>query len=74
MEASGDNNVKIQKLNMVTNQKLGTESQNYCVFLDSVYRPVFWKTGNTMFRKLDLFPSSGEAGENTHSVGSLRRS
>jgi hypothetical protein len=30
---------------------------------------------NTMFRKLDLFPSSGEGGEeDTYSVGPLRES
>jgi hypothetical protein len=28
--------------------------------LDFVYRPGFWKLENTTFRKLDLFPSSGE--------------
>jgi hypothetical protein len=31
-------------------------------FLDFVHRPEFHKQGNTTFRKLDLFPSSGEAG------------
>jgi hypothetical protein len=30
---------------------------------------------NTMFRKLDLFPSSGEGGEeDTYSIGPLRKS
>jgi hypothetical protein len=28
--------------------------------LDSVYRLVFYKFENTMFGKLDMFPSSGE--------------
>jgi hypothetical protein len=28
--------------------------------LDSVHHPVFLKLENTTFRKLDLFPSSGE--------------
>jgi hypothetical protein len=40
---------------------------------DFVHRPIFWKLENTMFRKLDLFPSSGE-GVDTYSVGSLRDS
>jgi hypothetical protein len=31
-------------------------------FLDFVHRPVFQKIENTTFRKLDLFPSSGEGG------------
>jgi hypothetical protein len=31
--------------------------------LDFVHRPDFHKPENTMFRKLDLFPSSGEGGE-----------
>jgi hypothetical protein len=34
-------------------------------FLDFVHRPVFWKLENTIFRKLDLFPSSGGGGERT---------
>jgi hypothetical protein len=29
-------------------------------FLDFVHRPEFYKQENTTFRKLDLFPSSGE--------------
>jgi hypothetical protein len=31
-------------------------------FLDFVHRPEFYKQENTTFRKLDLFPSSGEGG------------
>jgi hypothetical protein len=31
-------------------------------FLDFVHRPEFCKQENTTFRKLDLFPSSGEWG------------
>jgi hypothetical protein len=31
-------------------------------FLDLVHRPEFYKQENTTFRKLDLFPSSGEGG------------
>jgi hypothetical protein len=31
-------------------------------FLDFVHRPEFYKQENTTFRKLDLFPSSGEKG------------
>jgi hypothetical protein len=42
-------------------------------FLEFVHRPVFYKLENTTFRKLDLFPSSGEGGD-TYSVGSLRKS
>jgi hypothetical protein len=35
--------------------------------LDFFHRPVFYRTENTTFRKLDLFPSSGEGGRR-HSV------
>jgi hypothetical protein len=38
-----------------------------------VHRPVFLKLENTTFRKLDLFLSSGQ-GDDTYSVGSLRKS
>jgi hypothetical protein len=31
-------------------------------FLDFFHRPVFYRLENTTFRKLDLFPSSGEGG------------
>jgi hypothetical protein len=31
--------------------------------LDFVHRPDFYKPENTTFRKLDLFPSSGEGGD-----------
>jgi hypothetical protein len=31
-------------------------------FLDFVHCPEFYKQENTTFRKLDLFPSSGEGG------------
>jgi hypothetical protein len=43
-------------------------------FLDLFHRPVFQRTENTTFRKMDLFPSSDEGGEDTYSVGSLRKS
>jgi hypothetical protein len=43
-------------------------------FLDFFHRPVFLGGRNTMFRKRDLLPSSGEGGEDIYSVGSLRRS
>jgi hypothetical protein len=33
--------------------------------LDFVHRPDFYKPENTTFRKLDLFPSSGEGGATT---------
>jgi hypothetical protein len=47
--------------------------QNSHIFLDFFHRPVLQK--NTTFRKLDLFPSSGEGGgEDTYSVGPLRES
>jgi hypothetical protein len=36
-------------------------TQNYWVF-DFFQRPVFWRLEHTTFRKLDLFPSSGEGG------------
>jgi hypothetical protein len=29
-------------------------------FLDFFHRPVFWRTENTTFRKVDLFPCSGD--------------
>jgi hypothetical protein len=35
--------------------------------------PVFYELENTTFRKLDLFPSSGEGGD-TYSVWSIRKS
>jgi hypothetical protein len=42
--------------------------------LDFVHYPVFEKLENTAFSKLYLFPSSGEGGgEDTYSVGSLRK-
>jgi hypothetical protein len=44
------------------------------VFLDFVHRPVFQEAENTTFRKLDLFPSSGEGGRNTYSLGSSTKS
>jgi hypothetical protein len=34
-------------------------------FLDFVHRPEFYKQEYTTFRKLDLFPSSGEGGAPT---------
>jgi hypothetical protein len=44
------------------------------MFLDFFHRPVFQKK-NTTFRKLDLFPSSGEGvGEDIYSVGPLSES
>jgi hypothetical protein len=44
-------------------------------FLDFVHRLVFLKTQkNTKFRKLNLFPSSGEGVGDTCSVVSVRRS
>jgi hypothetical protein len=46
-------------------------TQNYWG-MDFFHRPVFWKTDNTTFRKLDLFPSSGE-GEHTYSISTLER-
>jgi hypothetical protein len=48
--------------------------QNYCFHFNFVHRPVLEKLKNTMFRKLDLFPFSGEWGGDTYSVGSLRKS
>jgi hypothetical protein len=36
-------------------------TQNYWVF-GRFHHPVFWKTENTTFRKLDLFPSWGDWG------------
>jgi hypothetical protein len=47
-------------------------TQNHC-FLDFVHRPVFYKLENTVFWKLDLFPSSVQVGD-TYSVGPLRKS
>jgi hypothetical protein len=37
-----------------------------------VHRPVFWKLENATFRRLHLFPSSGEGGD-AFSVGSLTK-
>jgi hypothetical protein len=42
--------------------------QVHVTFLDFFHRPVFYRTENTTFRKKDLFPSSGEGGEDTYSV------
>jgi hypothetical protein len=42
-------------------------------FLDFFHRPEVWIQENTIFWKLDLFPSSAEV-EDTYSVGSLRKS
>jgi hypothetical protein len=39
---------------------------------DFVHRPVFEELENTTFRRLDLFPSSGE-GRDTYSAGSLTK-
>jgi hypothetical protein len=42
-------------------------------FLDFVHSPVFWRIlQNTTFRKLHLFPSSGEGLGDTYSLGSFR--
>jgi hypothetical protein len=42
-------------------------TQNYCFFFLLSHRPVFYRLENTSFRKLDLFPSSGErVGEDTY--------
>jgi hypothetical protein len=40
--------------------------------LPFAHHPVFHKVENATFRKLDLFPSSGEE-RNAYSVGSLRK-
>jgi hypothetical protein len=39
--------------------------------LDFVHRPIFWKLENTTFRKLDLFPSSGEREKTPTRLGPL---
>jgi hypothetical protein len=41
--------------------------------LDFVHRPVFQITRNTTFRKLDLFPFSGELRETPTLLGPLER-
>jgi hypothetical protein len=46
--------------------------QDYWVLV-FVHRPVL-KKQNTTFRKLDLFPSSGEGAGDTYSVGPVRKS
>jgi hypothetical protein len=38
-------------------------------FLDFFHLPVFYKTENTTFRKLDLFPSAGEGGSTPNQLG-----
>jgi hypothetical protein len=38
-------------------------------FLEFVHRPVFYKLEHTTFRKLYLFPSSGERGETPTLLG-----
>jgi hypothetical protein len=42
-------------------------------FLIFVHHPVFEELDNTTFRKLDLFPSSGERGETPTQLGPLER-
>jgi hypothetical protein len=41
-------------------------------FLDFVHRPEFYNQENTTFRKLDLFPSSGEGGGAPTLLGTLQ--
>jgi hypothetical protein len=48
-------------------------TQSYWVFVLFPSSDVFGSR-NAKFRKLDLFPSSGEGGEDTYSVGPLRKS
>jgi hypothetical protein len=57
-----DNSCKTEQLRQRTTE-----------FIDSFHRPVFYITENTL-RKLYMFPSSGEGGEDTNSVGPLRKS
>jgi hypothetical protein len=46
------------------------DTQNYCFFL---FLPLSGILENGMFRKLYLFPSSGEGGgEDTYSIGPLK--
>jgi hypothetical protein len=42
-------------------------------FLDFFHHPVFKRLENATFRKVDLFPSSGEGGKDTYWAGSLRK-
>jgi hypothetical protein len=73
---------KNKKANFSVKQKLELDSEWFCRwcithritgFLD--FFPLSGILGNTTFRKLDLFPSSGEGGaEDTYSVGPLRKS
>jgi hypothetical protein len=46
------NTTEIKKLTLITTK-----------LLDFVHCPDFYKPENTTFRKLDLFPSSGEGGD-----------
>jgi hypothetical protein len=43
-------------------------------FLEFVHLPLFKKLEDRTFRKMDLFPSSGEGEGDTYSVGSLGKS
>jgi hypothetical protein len=55
------------------NKNKNTRAQNYWVF-GLLPSSGVSGSGNTVFQKLDLFPPSGEGGEDTYSVGSLRKS
>jgi hypothetical protein len=46
---------------------------NYLFFFYFIHRPVFYKLENTTFRKLDLFPSSGEGEKTPTLLGPLER-
>jgi hypothetical protein len=53
--------------------KLSTTMLRITGFSDFAHRLIFLKPENTTFRKLDLFPSSGEGGD-TYSSVFLRKS
>jgi hypothetical protein len=48
--------------------------QDYWVFGLCPSSGILKKQKNTTFRKLDLFPSSGEGAGDTYSVGPIRKS
>jgi hypothetical protein len=57
----------------INNSKFNEKLTELLGFLDFFHRPVFYKIENTMFRKLDLFPSSGDAEKTPTQLGSLER-
>jgi hypothetical protein len=61
------------KLGLLTLREEYTLRVRITGFLDFVHRQVFYKLENTTFRKLDVFPSSGEGEKIPTQLGPLER-